>query len=728
MSWTRIAAGVVIGLVVLVVAAIVALNSIDWSRYQEPVVARVKEATGRDLAVEGALRLRLGFTPAVTVEGVRFANADWGTRPDMLEVERFEVQLALWPLLFRRVEVRRVVLSGAVIWLEVDADGRGNWVFETASDDSETSVSESEPVPAPPSSSEEPAGGAAPAEEDPAAQFFALIHEVVIERSQFVYRDAASGARQELDIDELSLRMADVTAPLEVEASLVYNGEPIEARASVGGADAITAGGAIDLDADVRVGGATITATGPIEHPLEGRGFALALSANGDSLATLSGLAGSSIPALGPYRFAARASDGDGLYRLEDLQVDVGESMIRGSVVARTEGPRPRVEAALTSSILRAADFRQEAPAPAAGEGTATPSTPAESPAATAPALEDEEHGEAPRLFSSEPLPLDGLSAADADVTFDIDVLEVDDLVLRAVELGLRLDDRQLDLRPLRAELAGGALDARVSLAAREAVPALDVKATLDKLDSGQLLRALEVTDVLTGARVDARIDVAGRGQSVAAIMASLGGDIATEVGPGSIRRDWAEAQLGDWAPLILGDAERGKSKGSASLNCVVARFQATDGVAESEGIAIDTPILAVLGDGEIDFRSEEVDLALEPVVKELDAGLVTPPAAVEGPLSAPEFGLDRDAVADKALGIALALASGDSVAGGKDIRTSEGVDGCNELIARSRELTGSGGRASAEKQAKKKVKKEVRKAKKKLRKEGLKELEGLLD
>jgi hypothetical protein len=150
--------------------------------------------------------------------------------------------------------------------------------------------------------------------------------------------------------------------------------------------------------------------------------------------------------------------------------------------------------------------------------------------------------------------------------------------------------------------------------------------------------------------------------------------------------------------------------------------------VAESEGIAIDTPILAVLGDGEIDFRSEEVDLALEPVVKELDAGLVTPPAAVEGPLSAPEFGLDRDAVADKALGIALALASGDSVAGGKDIRTSEGVDGCNELIARSRELTGSGGRASAEKQAKKKVKKEVRKAKKKLRKEGLKELEGLLD
>ncbi|MGH0038071.1 MAG: AsmA family protein [Myxococcota bacterium] len=728
MRWTRIAAVLVGLLVVGVVALVIALNSIDWSRYKEPVIARVKEATGRDLAVDGEVRLHIGLRPGVGVEGVRFQNADWGERPDMVEVGRFEVQLALWPLLFRRVEVERIVLSDAVIWLEVDETGRANWTFEPAAP-AEAGAEAAPPSDPPPAGSpaEAPTGGEP---SDGTAEILALVHELVVERSQFVYADASSGTRQEVEIERLTMRMADVAAPLELEARLAYNGEPIEASAEIGGAGAIAAGGAIDLDVEVLAGGASLAIRGPIERPLEGKAFSLQIEAGGESLAGLSGLAGSDLPGLGPYRLATRASDGPDLYRADALEIDLGESRVRGEVAASLAGPRPRVEARLTSSLLRAADLGDSSGESAPRGSGAPAAQTAEAPAAGASdaAASDEEASGAPeRLFPSDPLPLDGLAAVDADISLSIDVLELDTLVLRAVELGVALDDRDLHVNPLRAELAGGALDGRIGLASRRSPPSLDVKADLDRLDSGQLLRALGVTEALSGARVDALVQVAGRGQSVADIMASLGGDLQLEVGPGRIDRKWAEAQLGDWAPLVLGEGGKSGKKNAPTLNCVVARFRAADGLARSRGIAVDTPVLAVLGDGDIDLGDEQIDLALEPVVKEADAGLVTPSAAVEGPLSAPEFGLDEKALVGKAVGIATALASGDSVVGGKDVRTSEGIDGCNELIDRRKELVGDSS-SKQSKQAKKALKKKVKKAKKKLKKQGLKELESLLD
>ena len=39
----------------VVVGLIVVLNSIDWSAYQEPIVAAVEDATGRKLGVDGAI-------------------------------------------------------------------------------------------------------------------------------------------------------------------------------------------------------------------------------------------------------------------------------------------------------------------------------------------------------------------------------------------------------------------------------------------------------------------------------------------------------------------------------------------------------------------------------------------------------------------------------------------------------------------------------------------------
>src|SRR3546814_4790342 len=89
--------------VALAVAGVVVVQNMDFNQYKGLIAAKVKEATGRDLAINGDLKLDiLTLSPSLVVNDVRFANAEWGSRPDMAVVERFEAEAAL------RSEERRV--------------------------------------------------------------------------------------------------------------------------------------------------------------------------------------------------------------------------------------------------------------------------------------------------------------------------------------------------------------------------------------------------------------------------------------------------------------------------------------------------------------------------------------------------------------------------------------------------------------------------------------------
>ena len=125
----KVIAVLVVGLVATVAAI---LTSIDPNDYRETLIAQVERQTGRTLAIGGEMDLSIGMTPAITARGLSFANADWGSRADMVELDEVAVEVALWPLLSGDVQVKRLVLTGLDVLLEVDADGRGNWVLADA--------------------------------------------------------------------------------------------------------------------------------------------------------------------------------------------------------------------------------------------------------------------------------------------------------------------------------------------------------------------------------------------------------------------------------------------------------------------------------------------------------------------------------------------------------------------------------------------------------------------
>src|SRR5215813_13534205 len=86
-----------LGAVVVVVigGAVVAIETIDFNQYRALIADQVKQRTGREVKIAGDLKVGISLTPTVAVDDVSFANASWGSRPEMVTVKRFEAQLEL---------------------------------------------------------------------------------------------------------------------------------------------------------------------------------------------------------------------------------------------------------------------------------------------------------------------------------------------------------------------------------------------------------------------------------------------------------------------------------------------------------------------------------------------------------------------------------------------------------------------------------------------------------
>src|SRR5882672_7662821 len=101
---------VLIGLAILIglmlVAVVVGPHFVDWNRYlKSSITAAAKDATGRDLIIEGDIALTILPSPTFSAAKVHFANGAGGSVPDMATLESLDLRVALLPLLGGTVKV-----------------------------------------------------------------------------------------------------------------------------------------------------------------------------------------------------------------------------------------------------------------------------------------------------------------------------------------------------------------------------------------------------------------------------------------------------------------------------------------------------------------------------------------------------------------------------------------------------------------------------------------------
>jgi uncharacterized protein involved in outer membrane biogenesis len=218
MSTTARILAIAVGVVVLLLIAVaIVVSTIDVNRFVGPIQARVKQQTGRELSIRGGVDLEVSLEPKIVVSDVTFGNAPWGKAPAMISAKRVEAQVALLPLLSRRLEVIRFTLVEPTIALETDAKGQRNWDFGRA--------------------------GATPTSSTTAADAGAAafgVGNLDVENGVLTYRDGASGKTTNVSIEKLVLSartpQSSVNAEFrgrvdDVAIALTGNLGPLEALA-----------------------------------------------------------------------------------------------------------------------------------------------------------------------------------------------------------------------------------------------------------------------------------------------------------------------------------------------------------------------------------------------------------------------------------------------------------------------------------------------------------------
>jgi uncharacterized protein involved in outer membrane biogenesis len=354
--------GVLVALIIAVI--IVGPQFVDWNSYKAQIAAKAKEATGRDLAIDGNIALSILPSPTLSVAKVRFANAPGGSVPDMATLDSLDVRVALLPLLQGVVKVESVTLVAPKIVLETLPDGTPNWQLTPAE--------------------KAPGGGTGTGG---GKQMAIQLDKLSIERGTLIYRDA-SGTSQTIENLAAQISAGSLQGPFLASGSATVRGTPVKFDASVG---ALTGQqpAAVDLAVLLTDPGAKLSFNGSMSLSATPPTINGKLHAEGGDLAKLIGTA---VPAmrggLPPTVAQPFAVNGDVAVAtpsasIKNLSLQLGDAQAAGQLLLDTGTP---LKADLSLALQRVDLDKLLGPAAAPAAGGGDQAAPAAAPAQTAPA------------------------------------------------------------------------------------------------------------------------------------------------------------------------------------------------------------------------------------------------------------------------------------------------------------------------------------------------------
>jgi len=311
------------------------------------------------------------------------------------------------------------------------------------------------------------------------------------------------------------------------------------------------------------------------------------------------------------------------------LRVKKGSSQIEGSARIGDKDGRQKLDIELNAPKIQTADFVQlvqqwlearqfQADGELAVDAVNTDSATAEPP----------EPDEGNLMLIIDDYIDQFVERRDLELRLDVADLSAQDSQLGNATLRLQLDQKQLRLDPLRISYADGEVNASyVASTVDETVDAqLDVE--IENLEIGGLLPLLNPDiDIATVLYLD--VDLAANTPSKQAFGDNINGEITLLLIPEEV-----DASILDlWATnLVLALLPTSDTGGDKTLNCMVARFEAEDGILKSKSILLDSTDIIVRGRGSIDIPRQQLDLLAAPQAKRERFFSVSTPVRVTGP------------------------------------------------------------------------------------------------
>ena len=599
----------------LLVLTVLFFALFDWNWLRAPLERQVLAQTGRILLIKGKLDVQLGWPwPRVLAREVTFANPPWATHTNLLSAEEVAFSIHLPQLLAKHLVVSDVHLVRPLVYLELGADGRKTWLLDPNQQDNNAGVQ---------------------------------IDRLTLDHGAIGYDDPAGKTSILAEISTLPATLGSTPGTgVSFSAQGRYKGLPLKANGTGDSVLAIRDEVApYGLEIDTTVGQTRIRAQGHVTSLLTLSAVDVQLTLSGHNLNQLFVLTGIAMPATKDYVTQGHLTRAANVLRYDHFSGRVGTSDLSGWIEVKTGGKRPRLTGNLVSAKLTLDDL-----GPVIGARPDHLQAAIKAVAQTGPAIAATPR--AKRVIPDLPFEFSHWDSVDADVDFSAkSIRQAAYMPLTALSTHLRLKDAVLALDPLQFLVAGGQLNAVITLDGRQNPIEAKAQVQVKHLALAQLLSADQKGQARTS-QIGGAVDLTGSGNSVGNMLATANGKVALVVTGGEISQmvmEKAGLHLWEMVRLTLtGDKQ-------VKLRCAVANFSVKKGLMQTHTLEFDTEVTTLLGSGTIDLAQEKLDLTFTQKTKNTSPVALRSPIHLGGNFAKPSVTVDRGRVALRALG-AVAL------------------------------------------------------------------------
>ncbi|MFM5572939.1 AsmA family protein [Aeromonas veronii] len=669
---------ILLGIAVAALLAIVTLISlIDPNQFKPQLAEQVRKSTGRELVVAGEIDWRFWPGLGLSLEKVALRNPAGFAEPDLVRFEQGEASVALLPLLSHRLEIGKVTLSGAHLFIQTKADGSSNLsgLLKDATADAS-----------------EPVVPAAPAPTADSKPWQISLQGVALSQASALVQDDRSGTS--LRLDRLDLDMGQLATGQWVPVTLAAKGSAdklafdIKGQTQIKLAQEVMASELKDLSLSgslsdpslqldsfsikgdrlalgewsnltlalkgAKVEGQQASLAGSLEGTLKGRlDKEMKLAELSDVLLTAA-LEGDALPRpqmkLKLAGFA-RAELDKQLITLSKLVMSADEALLSGDGTVQL-GAVPAISFDLKGEKLDLDKWLAKS----------APTTPAQAkedkPAAgasnTAASDNKAVTGKSEALSAVEP-DLGALKGVDLDGRLQLGSLRLKGLDLGAVDLQVAMAKGLLTLKQFSATVAGGQVSANGVLDARQQPATYKVHKQVAGVNIRPLLQTLAQSDLLEG-KGDLDVQVQGRGLSELALRNGMQGKVTLKLSDGALHGINLPEMIREARATLTGKgAEQVKEARKTDFSALTASFQIANGIARSNDIQLFAPALRVKGEGQTALVPESLDFLFLTSIVESSKGQggkdvdelkeITIPVRIGGHWQAPSYQLDVKAL-----------------------------------------------------------------------------------
>jgi uncharacterized protein involved in outer membrane biogenesis len=625
-------------LISLVAALYIVVSSYDFDKLKPHIAEAVEQVTGRKLAIAGTVEVEFGVSPTLVLRDLELQNVPWGSRPDLATMARLDLHVSLLPLLLGHVAVRRVVVVEPVVLIEVNKEGEDNLPGLV------------------------PLKAASLAGKALAGVSLLDFREVMIKDGRFSFKDRRSEFVYEWTVASLSLTAQDTDTPLEIEVKGELEKAPLMVSGTLGSLEAFAnseRSWPFSLNAEAL--NVHLSLEGRVRNIPALQGIETDFRIRSENLEKASQFLHISPPVKEPLVVSGHLKDtGPKAFAVSELNAKSGSSDLDGSVDIVLSGAPPEISARLSSNRMDLRPFFSKERRRAAQE--------------KAP--------EKNRLFPEKRLTVKVLSRARGNARIRAAEVIFPGLAVKNLTAQANVQDGVLRVRPLEAMIGGGNLIGDFTMRSQGDMASGILELKGENLEMGSMIEALGISDAFEGS-LDVDIAVTGSGESLAELMGNLDGHTSLIMGSGRIHDKYLNLLSGVLGAGIFRLLNPLEQRGEyTDVNCMVSMFEMNRGIAKSTALVCDTETTTVVGQGDIDLRTERLDFSIQPVPKggigigglgklNLSFGELARPFKLKGTLTNPSLSVDTSRAAftlGKAIGgtllfgpagIAVALLSG---------------------------------------------------------------------